>query len=80
MEIKNIFNSNALLVKFATGWGLSWLINKNILFDTGQSGEYLLRNMAKLDIDMSMITTVVISHEHWDHVGVYGSYCKKKKI
>ncbi len=79
MEIKNIFNSNAQLKKFATGWGLSWLINKNILFDTGESGKYLLRNIEKLDIDISMITKVVISHEHWDHINGLWELLQKKK-
>lgn len=53
-------------------WGFSCLIEvygKNILFDTGANANILLWNMAKLDIDPTIIDEVVISHAHWDHTG-----------
>jgi len=53
-------------------WGFSCLIEdetQSILFDTGAKGEILLNNMKKLNIDPDTITTIVISHEHWDHNG-----------
>ncbi len=56
----------------ATAWGFSCLIKsaKNtILFDTGGDGIVLLENMAKLGIDPMTIDQVVISHQHWDHIG-----------
>jgi 7,8-dihydropterin-6-yl-methyl-4-(beta-D-ribofuranosyl)aminobenzene 5'-phosphate synthase len=52
--------------------GFSCLIEtdeRTILFDTGTDGNILLDNMKLLDIDPSMIDTVVISHEHYDHNG-----------
>lgn len=51
--------------------GLSILIkvnNKNILFDTGQSG-LLVENAKAMNIDLSAIDMVVISHGHYDHTG-----------
>lgn len=53
-------------------WGFSCLIeteDETILFDTGTSGNILLNNMKKLDIDPSKIDKIVISHEHEDHNG-----------
>ncbi|MCX6089989.1 MAG: MBL fold metallo-hydrolase [Candidatus Atribacteria bacterium] len=42
---------------------------KKVLFDTGESGPLLLANMQRLGIDASTIEKVVLSHEHYDHVG-----------
>jgi 7,8-dihydropterin-6-yl-methyl-4-(beta-D-ribofuranosyl)aminobenzene 5'-phosphate synthase len=53
-------------------WGFSCLVrtsNADILFDCGGDGNVLLSNMKKLQVDPDSIQTVVLSHEHWDHVG-----------
>jgi 7,8-dihydropterin-6-yl-methyl-4-(beta-D-ribofuranosyl)aminobenzene 5'-phosphate synthase len=55
-----------------SGWGFSCLIRhkgKNILFDTGWNGHLLLENMHLLDIPPETIDTLVLSHQHWDHIG-----------
>jgi len=57
--------------------GFSCLIENNegkILFDTGESGPLLLANMEKLGIKPSSIDKVVLSHEHYDHVGGVASF------
>lgn len=69
MQFQIIFNSEAISKKLSIGWGFSCLVNKRILFDTGEKAEYLFNNMAEMDIDVSRIETVVISHDHWDHTG-----------
>jgi 7,8-dihydropterin-6-yl-methyl-4-(beta-D-ribofuranosyl)aminobenzene 5'-phosphate synthase len=54
------------------GWGFACLIEtgqNNILFDTGWDGHLLLENMRKLAIDPQIIDTLVLSHQHWDHIG-----------
>ena len=42
--------------------------NKKILFDTGQSGNFI-KNAEKLNIDLNDLDYVVISHSHYDHSG-----------
>jgi len=42
---------------------------RRALFDTGESGPLLLQNMKQLNIDPSTIEKVILSHEHYDHVG-----------
>lgn len=42
--------------------------NKGILFDTGQSGNFI-DNAEKLNIDLKNLDYVVISHGHFDHSG-----------
>jgi 7,8-dihydropterin-6-yl-methyl-4-(beta-D-ribofuranosyl)aminobenzene 5'-phosphate synthase len=69
MEIKIIFDNTSLSEKFTPGWGFSCLVDKTILFDTGEKSEYIFKNMENLDIDVSEIEKVVISHDHWDHTG-----------
>ncbi len=51
--------------------GLSYYIEtgqKKILFDTGQSNNFL-NNAKTLGIDISDIDAVIISHGHYDHIG-----------
>lgn len=53
-------------------WGFSCLISqggKNILFDTGSDSIVLSNNMARLGIDPASIDLMMISHQHWDHIG-----------
>ena len=55
-----------------TAWGLSILAKtpKNtILFDTGPDPNVLRDNLKRLGVDPGEIDFVVISHEHWDHIG-----------
>ncbi|MBN1200509.1 MAG: MBL fold metallo-hydrolase [Anaerolineae bacterium] len=40
-----------------------------VLFDTGQSGEVLLHNAARLGIDLAHVDAFAISHAHYDHTG-----------
>jgi 7,8-dihydropterin-6-yl-methyl-4-(beta-D-ribofuranosyl)aminobenzene 5'-phosphate synthase len=53
-------------------WGFSALVevgDRRILFDTGERPETVLKNAEELGIDLSIVTDVVLSHHHWDHVG-----------
>jgi 7,8-dihydropterin-6-yl-methyl-4-(beta-D-ribofuranosyl)aminobenzene 5'-phosphate synthase len=55
---------------FKEGWGFScYLPEYKLLFDTGWDSNRLLDNMKNLNIDPREIKKVVISHQHWDHVG-----------
>lgn len=53
-------------------WGFACLIIKEkdtILFDTGAVKDILFHNLEKLNIDVSTIQTMIISHHHGDHAG-----------
>jgi len=43
--------------------------DKTVLFDTGSAGQILLDNMNELGISPQDTDAVVLSHDHWDHVG-----------
>lgn len=54
----------------------------NFIFDCGQS-ELTWKNAAKLNLDLSKINFVVLSHSHYDHAGGFPSllnYVTPKKI
>jgi len=79
MRIKVLFDKGALDKKLNTGWGVSFLVDDKILFDTGEKGEWLLGNMRSLGIDITKIEAVVISHDHWDHTGGLWDILKERK-
>lgn len=57
---------------FTGSWGFAAIIETNneiLLFDTGWDGILLLRNMKKLQIRPGHIKKLVLSHQHWDHIG-----------
>ena len=54
---------------FEAEHGLSFLIKcqgEQLLFDTGQS-DLFMRNAQRFGIDLNRVSTVVLSHGHWDH-------------
>ena len=53
-------------------WGFSALIEVDgrcILFDTGNYPDTVLRNAKSLEVDLSCVTDIVLSHFHSDHNG-----------
>jgi len=56
--------------KVTKDWGFSALIEhdgKRILFDTGNNAEIFERNIKALNVDLTKLDFVVISHRHTDH-------------
>ncbi len=80
VNITVIYDNNPLKEGLGTSWGFSCLITgteKTILFDTGGDGPLLLENMKKLAIEPNSIELIVLSHEHWDHVGGMEMFLEK---
>ena len=76
MKITTVYDNEvypeASATELTSEWGFSCLIEvsgERILFDTGGDGSILLHNMERLGIDPGDPTTIVLSHEHWDHTG-----------
>jgi len=72
ITITLVFDNYPYTPGLETAWGFSAFItyqDQNVLFDTGATGNLLLKNMAALDIKPSQIQNVVLSHEHTDHTG-----------
>jgi len=69
VKIKILFDKQAIHSNLNTGWGISFLVGENTLFDTGEKGKWLIENMKRLKVDITKIENIVISHDHWDHTG-----------
>lgn len=57
---------------FTGSWGFAALVETNsetLLFDTGWDGYLLLKHMKRLSIEPARIGKLIISHQHWDHIG-----------
>jgi 7,8-dihydropterin-6-yl-methyl-4-(beta-D-ribofuranosyl)aminobenzene 5'-phosphate synthase len=68
MQIKVIAVGSTKWDRLIRRWGVSFLIGKDILFDTfGDSGVFL-SNIRKFNIDTSEIKHIVVSHDDWDHI------------
>jgi len=72
MKIKVVAEAFTKLQRLFVGWGVSFLIGDDLLFDTFSSGKVLGKNLKKLDIDVRNLKYVVLSHDHWDHIGGLG--------
>ena len=65
---------STMLVGDASGlgeWGFSGLVEadgRKILVDTGAHPETVLQNARDLNIDLSDVKEVILTHNHWDHV------------
>ncbi|MEA2015826.1 MAG: MBL fold metallo-hydrolase [Actinomycetota bacterium] len=79
MKIQVLYDKEAVRKGLHSGWGVSFLINDEILFDTGENGGRLLDNMKKLNVDIGKISSVVLSHDHWDHTGGLWHLLKRRE-
>jgi 7,8-dihydropterin-6-yl-methyl-4-(beta-D-ribofuranosyl)aminobenzene 5'-phosphate synthase len=67
-----VIYDNTASQDFEGSWGFAALIEtsrETLLFDTGWDGTLLLKNMTKLNIDPVQIKKLILSHQHWDHIG-----------
>lgn len=65
-----IYNNTGSAESLKSEWGLSiWIESENsaLLYDAGGDASVLISNLTELDIDLSKLKTIVISHNHWDH-------------
>lgn len=52
-------------------WGFAALVTvdgRRMLFDTGANEDTVQRNLRALKLDLADVDTVILSHNHWDHV------------
>ncbi len=80
MQIKILFEKKRPNQNLCTGWGMSFLVDNTILFDTAEDGKMLLNNMQQLAVDIDKLNMVVISHEHWDHTGGLWELLRIKRL
>ena len=80
MTITILYDNYVFADGTTADWGFACLIEdsqKTILFDTGTKGDILMQNMKALNVDISKIDLIIISHNHWDHTGGLESVLQK---
>jgi 7,8-dihydropterin-6-yl-methyl-4-(beta-D-ribofuranosyl)aminobenzene 5'-phosphate synthase len=48
-------------------WGLSFLVGREVLFDTFGREDVFAENLSRFKINIRRIKHIFISHQHWDH-------------
>ena len=69
--ITNLYDAFGNNPKLTKDFGFSCITNyrgKTILFDAGGNADIFKDNISKLNIDLSQIDIVVVSHGHFDHL------------
>jgi len=72
MKISILYDNTVCNPDLTPDWGFACLVEADghtLLFDTGAKGGLLIGNLDKLGISPSIIDTVFLSHNHWDHIG-----------
>jgi 7,8-dihydropterin-6-yl-methyl-4-(beta-D-ribofuranosyl)aminobenzene 5'-phosphate synthase len=67
MKVEILFDKEAVSAAYCCGWGLSYLIDRRLLFDTGENYQNIAVNAKVMGIDLAAVEKIVISHNHWDH-------------
>lgn len=78
MQITNLIDNVSYIPELKSEHGLSYYIETTkhkILFDTGQSSSFI-DNAKVLNIDLSQVDIVIISHGHYDHGGGLNDFLK----
>jgi len=79
MKITILYDNYAFKKEFKKGWGFSALLGEEILFDTGEKGRFLLKNIKTAGFSLNTVKRVVLSHDHWDHWGGLWKVLKLKE-
>ena len=63
MRFKILAEGSTKWQRFIKHWGLSILIDDDILFDTFGKPDYVLKQLKRFSIDINKIKHIVISHD-----------------
>lgn len=68
MKLRILADGSTKWQRAMNQWGLSILIDDDILFDTFGKPDYVLKQLEKIGADIDKIKHIVISHDDWDHI------------
>jgi 7,8-dihydropterin-6-yl-methyl-4-(beta-D-ribofuranosyl)aminobenzene 5'-phosphate synthase len=68
MKIRILAEGSTKWQRLIKHWGLSILIDDDILFDTFGKPGYVLKQLKRFGADPDKIKHIAISHDDWDHI------------
>lgn len=68
MKLRILAEGSTGWQRFIKHWGLSVLIDGDILFDTFGKPDLVLRRLEKTGADIGRLKHIAVSHDDWDHV------------
>ncbi len=68
MQVKVIADGSSKFERFVRRWGLSLLVDEDVLFDTFGDPNVFIKNIRKFNIEVDKIRHLILSHDDWDHV------------
>jgi 7,8-dihydropterin-6-yl-methyl-4-(beta-D-ribofuranosyl)aminobenzene 5'-phosphate synthase len=81
MRVKVIATGSGKWERFTGRWGVSFLVGRDLLFDSFGDAKVFSGNMRKFGVDVAKIRHVVLSHDHWDHIsGTWGLVSGRRDI
>lgn len=83
IRITIVYDNESRDERYRADFGFACVVERpgqRILFDTGAKGAILLDNMERLGVRPSSIDAVVISHDHWDHVGGLSDFLEQSRV
>lgn len=78
MKLTLIAEGSTKWQRFVRRWGVSFLLDDEILFDAFGRTDIFKQNLYKFNVDIKQIKTVILSHEHWDHINGF-KYLKENQ-
>jgi 7,8-dihydropterin-6-yl-methyl-4-(beta-D-ribofuranosyl)aminobenzene 5'-phosphate synthase len=81
MKITILYDNYVYTEGTLADWGFACLIEDSqntVLFDTGTKADILMHNIKALNVDISKIDVIVISHNHNDHTGGLEAVLERK--
>ena len=83
MRIQVLATGSTKQERLIKRWGVSFLIDDDIVFDTFGDPAILIENMRNMHVNAQKIKHIVLSHDHWDHTGGLQrvlSLCNKPRV
>ncbi len=79
MHITVLAEGSTRWQRFVRHWGVSFLVDGDVLFDAFGHSAVFGRNVRRYGVDLGRLRHIVISHDDWDHIAGLGRVLERHK-